>query len=66
MLVVGSSLIVQPAAKVPLIASRRGIPMAIINLSETPLDQMAAVVVRSAAGDVLHRLADALLTSRRP
>ncbi len=61
MLVVGSSLIVQPAAKVPLIAVRRGIPMAIVNLSETPLDSQASVLVRAPAGATLSSLTAALL-----
>ncbi|MGD9713440.1 MAG: NAD-dependent deacetylase, partial [Thermomicrobiales bacterium] len=56
LLVIGSSLIVQPAAKVPLIAIRRGIPLAIVNLTETPLDNQAAVLVRAPAGQVLPLL----------
>jgi NAD-dependent deacetylase len=61
MLVVGSSLVVQPAAKLPLIARRAGAALAIVNLSETPLDRQADIVVREPAGTTLQQLADALL-----
>jgi NAD-dependent deacetylase len=60
MLAIGSSLIVQPAAKIPLVASRSGAALAIVNLSETPLDPIAGVVVRGPSGIVLTALADHL------
>ncbi|MCC6942993.1 MAG: Sir2 family NAD-dependent protein deacetylase [Thermomicrobiales bacterium] len=61
MLVVGSSLIVQPAAKVPLAATRSGAPMAIVNLSETPLDHLATLLVAQHAGPVLETLSAEVL-----
>src|ERR671911_2100171 len=61
MLVVGSSLVVQPAARVPEIAVASGARLAIVNNEPTPLDNLADVVVRSSAGAVLGALADALL-----
>jgi len=61
MLVVGSSLVVQPAARVPEIAVASGAGLAIVNNEPTPLDGLADVVVRSSAGAVLSALADALL-----
>lgn len=61
MLVVGSSLIVQPAARIPEIAVTAGARLAIINNEPTPLDGLADVVVRASAGAVLTALADALL-----
>lgn len=61
MLVVGSSLVVRPAATVPVVAVRAGVPMAIVNLSETPIDHMATHLVRHQTGKVLHELANALL-----
>jgi NAD-dependent deacetylase len=60
MLAVGSSLIVQPAAKIPLVAKRSGAALAIVNLSETPLDPIADVVVRGPSGIVLKTLAEKL------
>jgi NAD-dependent deacetylase len=61
MLVVGSSLVVQPAAHVPRIAVASGARLAIVNNEPTPLDNLADVVVRSSAGAVLSALADSLL-----
>ncbi len=64
MIAVGSSLIVQPAAKLPLVAKRNGAVLAIVNLSETPLDRLADVIVRAPSGETLKRLAGALLSTR--
>ncbi|CAN5632882.1 NAD-dependent protein deacetylase [soil metagenome] len=61
MLAVGSSLIVQPAAKIPLVAKRAGAALAILNLSETPLDAVADLVVRGPAGIILKTLAHRLV-----
>jgi NAD-dependent deacetylase len=61
MLVVGSSLIVQPAARLPEIAVANGAQLAIVNNEPTPIDSLADVVVRLSAGAVLSALADALL-----
>ena len=60
LLVVGSSLVVYPAAGLPLLAARNGTPLAIINREETPHDQYAAAVVRGSAADTLTRLLEAL------
>ena len=61
MLVVGSSLVVQPAARLPQITVANGGRLAIVNNEPTPLDSLADVVVRASAGGVLSALADALL-----
>jgi len=53
-LVVGSSLVVYPAAGVPIEAKRAGAAVAIVNAEETDLDDLADVVVRGQAGAVLH------------
>ena len=67
MLVVGSSLVVQPAARIPELAVASGARLAIINNDPTPLDGLADVVVRGSAGAVLSALADALLgTAQAP
>jgi NAD-dependent deacetylase len=65
MLVVGSSLIVQPAARLPEIAVASGAKLAIINNEPTPLDHLADVVVRGGAGAALGALADALVEENR-
>jgi len=59
-LVVGSSLVVYPAAGFPLLAVEQGAPLAIVNLQETPHDGHAAVIVRAAAGETLRRVMQAL------
>jgi NAD-dependent deacetylase len=52
-LVVGSTLVVYPAASLPEVAVRSGARLAIVNQTETPLDHLAAVVVRGRAGEIL-------------
>jgi len=53
MLVVGSSLVVHPAADIPLAAVRAGASLIIINTEPTPLDSLAEVVIQGRAGEVL-------------
>jgi NAD-dependent deacetylase len=56
MLVVGTSLVVYPAAEVPLSAVEAGAPMVIVNAEPTPFDALAEVVIRGRSGEVLPRL----------
>jgi NAD-dependent deacetylase len=51
MLVFGSSLVVYPAAELPLMALSSGAPLVIVNLEETAYDRMARIVVRGKLGD---------------
>ena len=53
MLVVGSSLVVHPAADIPLAAVRAGASLIIINTEPTPFDSLAEVVIHGRAGEVL-------------
>ena len=55
-LVVGSTLLVQPAAHMPVYARQNGAFLAIVNLSETPCDDMCDVLIRGKAGEVLQRI----------
>jgi NAD-dependent deacetylase len=55
-LVVGSSLKVTPAATLPRIALKNYVPLIIINLQPTPLDDYADVVIHEKAGGVLPPL----------
>lgn len=55
-LVVGSSLKVMPAAALPRLALRRDVPLIIVNLQPTPLDDVADVVIHEKAGVVLPSL----------
>jgi len=59
-LVVGSSLRVIPAARLPLLALDRGVPLLILNLEPTPLDARADVLLRAPAGQALPRILAAL------
>jgi NAD-dependent deacetylase len=51
--VVGSSLVVYPAAYMPLHAKDAGATLAIVNLTDTPHDGQADLVIRGSAADVL-------------
>ncbi|UCD81622.1 MAG: Sir2 family NAD-dependent protein deacetylase [Desulfobacterales bacterium] len=59
-MVVGSTLLVQPAAQMPFYAKSNGAFLAIINLSETPCDEMCDVLIREKAGGVLQEIAAAV------
>lgn len=56
LLAVGSSLVVYPAADIPLRAKQAGAKLAIINIGGTPLDSVADHVINAAAGSVLPHL----------
>ena len=53
LVVVGSSLVVTPAADVPVIAYEHGARLVIINQGETPLDDIAHLRFDERIGDVL-------------
>ncbi len=53
MIVVGSTLVVQPASSIPVIAKESGALLAIISLSETPLDSQADFVFHQKMEDFL-------------
>lgn len=52
-LVLGSSLVVYPAAAFPQIAKRNGARLVIVNRQETELDEIADLVIREGIGDVM-------------
>jgi len=56
LIVVGSSLVVYPAANMPLYAKQRGAGLVIINLGTTPADRIADVVIHASAGEVMGRI----------
>jgi NAD-dependent deacetylase len=56
MLVAGSSLVVFPAADVPLVALRAGAAMIVVNAEPTPLDRFAEVVIHGRSGEVLPEI----------
>ena len=55
-MVVGSTLLVQPAAHMPYYAKDNGTFLAIVNLSETPCDNMCDVLIRDKAGQTLQAI----------
>ena len=57
-MVVGSTLLVQPAAHMPVYAKQNNAFLAVVNLSETPCDDMCDVLIRDKAGNVLQRIVE--------
>jgi len=56
---VGSSLVVYPAAALPVAAKRSGAKLIIVNRDPTPLDQAADAVLRGEIGELLPALLNA-------
>jgi NAD-dependent deacetylase len=52
-IVVGSSLVVQPAASMPMVAKRNGARLVIINRDPTPYDDVADLVIHGQAGPTM-------------
>jgi NAD-dependent deacetylase len=52
-IVIGSTLIVYPAAYMPMYAFEAGAKLVIINLSATPMDSKATVHIKSKAGEAM-------------
>lgn len=59
-LVLGSSLVVYPAAGFPLQAKRQGARLVILNREETPMDRHADLVINAEIGPMLDRVIEAL------
>jgi NAD-dependent deacetylase len=55
-LVIGSSLVVFPAAQLPINAVHHSAKLIIIGLSDTPYDKLAHVMIRAGAGQAMTRL----------
>ena len=53
---IGSSLGVQPAASMPLVAKRNGAKLVIINRDPTPYDPIADIVIHGQAGPVMSSI----------
>jgi NAD-dependent deacetylase len=64
--VVGSSLSVYPAARLPVIAKEAGARLVIVNLDATPLDGLGDVVIPGRAGEIMARLVAAVRARRDP
>ena len=57
-IVIGSTLIVYPAAYMPIYAAQGGAKLVIINLSSTPMDAEAVVLIRAKAGEAMSKIVD--------
>jgi NAD-dependent deacetylase len=55
-IVIGSTLVVYPAAYMPIYARQAGARLVIINLSETPMDGEADVLIPAKAGETMSRI----------
>ena len=55
-LVAGSSLVVYPAAQMPLLAKRGGARLVILNLTETPHDNRADIIINEKTGETLSKI----------
>ena len=64
-LAVGSSLVVEPAASLPLLAKQTGARLIIINRTETPLDGLADLVLRDEIGSTLPQLVEPISAKNR-
>jgi len=54
--VISSSLVVQPAASMPLVAKRNGAKLVIINRDPTSYDDMADLVIHGQAGPIMDNI----------
>jgi NAD-dependent deacetylase len=59
-IVIGSSLVVQPAASMPLVAKRNGAKLVIINRDPTPYDNIADIVIHGQAGPIMASVLEKL------
>lgn len=55
-IVLGSSLLVQPAASMPVVAKEAGSRLVIVNRDPTPLDPIADMVLRGSCGEIMERV----------
>ena len=55
-LAAGSSLVVYPAAQMPLLAKQNGAKLVIINITDTPHDGHADVVIKEKTGETMSKI----------
>ena len=58
MLMIGSSLEVQPACHIPVVAAQQGAALIFVNRDPTPCDALASVRFGESAGETLQQLAE--------
>jgi NAD-dependent deacetylase len=62
-IVIGSSLVVYPAAYMPMYAKRSGAKIVIINMGDTGHDDIADVFIDAPAGDTMTKIMEKLKSS---
>jgi len=60
-IVIGSSLVVQPAANMPVVAHRNGAKLVIVNRDETACDDIANIIVKAQAGTAMAAVLEKVL-----
>jgi NAD-dependent deacetylase len=65
-LVLGSSLVVHPAAGLPRMAWEAGTPLIIVNREPTPLDRIASLTLHEEIGPLLREAVQAVLPDWGP
>jgi NAD-dependent deacetylase len=65
-IVIGSTLVVYPAAYMPIYAVQSGAKLVIINLSDTPMDRQAAIVINARAGETMSIIAQKVKEKASP
>jgi len=60
LIVIGSSLVVQPTASIPLEAKQSGAKLVIINRDPTYHDAYADVVLHGSAGEIMSKILERL------
>jgi NAD-dependent deacetylase len=63
-MVVGSTLLVQPASRLPHYAKQGGAFLTILNLSETSCDELCDVLIQEKAGEALPEILRAVKETR--
>ena len=63
-IVIGSTLIIYPAAEMPDYAVKRGAKLVIINLSPTPMDKRATVLIKAKAGETMTSIVELVKAKR--
>lgn len=59
-IVIGSTLVVTPAAYMPSYALQGGARLVIVNLTSTPLDRQATMIIQDKAGEVMPKVVERL------
>ena len=65
-IVIGSTLVIYPAAYMPQYAVESGAELVIINLSETPMDRQASVLINAKAGETMIAIVSKVKEKRAP